>query len=92
MQRLTYSRYYCGNVAKGHVSLRLYGWGYVEELWTGAVLDTDYMTRSGVFDEQENFLKNSTGADVPFSNILDKGYRLILASLRSVGQYILQPY
>ena len=34
LQRLTYSRYYDGNVAKGHVSLQLCRWGCVEELWT----------------------------------------------------------
>ena len=50
------------------------------------------MTRSGVLDEQEKFVKHSTTPDMLFSNILDKGYRLVLAALRSSGQYVLQPY
>ena len=50
------------------------------------------MTRSGILDEQKKFVNHSTTPNVPFSNIFDKRYRLVLAALRSSGQYVLQPY
>ena len=56
LQRLTYSRYYGGNVAKGSVFLQLCRWGGVGELWTGAVSDTEYMTRSGILEERKSSL------------------------------------
>ena len=92
LQRLTHSRYYGGNVGKGGVFLQLCGWGGVGELWTGAVLDTDYMNRSGILKQQEEFVDNSLRPDIPFTNILDKGYCLALAALRAGNQSVLQPF
>lgn len=92
LQRLTHSRYYGGNVGKGGVFLQLCGWGGVGELWTGAISDTDYMNRSGILKEQEEFVSNSSRPDVPFTNVLDKGYRLALAALRAGNQSVLQPF
>ena len=92
LQRLTHSRYYGGNVGKGGVFLQLCGWGGVGELWTGAISDTDYMNRSGILKEQEEFVLESSRPEVPFTNMLDKGYRLALAALRAGNQSVLQPF
>jgi hypothetical protein len=48
LQRLTYSLYYGGNVAKGGIFLELCGWLGGWELWLGAVSDSDYQESSPV--------------------------------------------
>ena len=56
LNRHTYSAYYAGNVAKGAVFLQLCGWMGTWELWAGAILDTEYQTRSGVFKYMQWFV------------------------------------
>jgi hypothetical protein len=77
IQAKTFSSYYNGNVAKGGVFLQLCGWQGAYELWMGAVSDTDYMNRSGLLNDQQDFTKKEHEklcTDViPFFNILDKG-------------------
>ena len=46
----TNSTSYAGNVAKGAVFLQLCSWMGTWELWAGAISETKYQTRSGVFD------------------------------------------
>ena len=41
---------------------------------------------------QEEFQKNDPSSNVAFTNILDKGYRCILAAWRAGGQLLLQPF
>ena len=93
LQRLTYSQYYGGNVAKGGVFLQLSGWLGGYELWLGAISDTEYFEKSGLLQEQEIFQSwDNQTQDVTFTNILDKGYRSILTAWRTGGQLLLQPF
>ena len=92
LQRLTYSLYYGGNVAKGGVFLQLCGWLGGWELWLGAVSDSDYLEKSGLMQFQESFQKTDPTSKLSFTNILDKGYRCILAAWRAGGQLLLQPF
>jgi hypothetical protein len=86
----TYSSYYGGNVVKGGVFIQLCGWLGVWNLWTGAVSDSYYIVHSGILAAQEKFAKADISSSMPFTNILDKGYRCSVAAWRK-GQYVLQP-
>ena len=92
LQRLTYSLYYGGNVAKGGVFLQLCGWLGGWDLWLGAMSDTDYFESSEILEKQEEFQKEDQSSPLSFTNILDKGYRSILAAWRAGGQLLLQPF
>ena len=94
-QRTTYSSYYGMNCAKGGVSLQLCGWIGVEELWCGATSDSHYQENTSILSQQEIFAKNDkVGNDsiyIPFTIILDKGYRIIRAAWRAGKQICCQP-
>ena len=94
-QRLTYSSYYGMNCAKGGVFAQLCGWIGVEELWVGATSDSHYQEHTKIFEQQQIFAEQDlVGEDkryVPFSNILDKGYRCVLQAQRAGGQDCIQP-
>jgi len=62
-------------------------------LWTGAVSDTDFLNRAGVLELQHDFVKKDevNGKYIPFTNILDKGYRSVLAAWRCGKLLVLQP-
>ena len=92
-QRNTYSAYYAGNVAKGGVFIQPCGWMGSHELWVGAVSDSEYMERSGILTEQTKYIKehDSTTQSIPWTIILDKGYRITVAAWRAGGQFVLQP-
>ena len=93
LQHLTFSSYYGGNIAKGGVMIQLSGWIGARDLWTGAVLDTDFLKQTNILDRQNDFLQHDfvNGELVPFTNILDKGYRVVLAAWRKGKQFVLQP-
>jgi hypothetical protein len=76
LQRITFSSYYGGNVAKGGVMLQPCGWIGVWDLWTGAVSDTDFLKKTRILDLQDAFVERDliNGEKVPFTNILDRGY------------------
>ena len=92
-QRLTYSLYYGGNCAKGGVFLQLCGWIGVEHLWVGTTSDSFYQEKTKIFEKQDAFAKSDLvhGKLVPFSNILDKGYRVNVPAWRAGRQEIIQP-
>jgi hypothetical protein len=94
LQRLTFSQYYGGNVAEGGMFLQLCGWLGGWELWLGAVSDTEYFERSGVLEIQQQFqtIDKDEARELAFTNILDKGYRCVLAAWRAGGQLLLQPF
>ena len=94
LQRMTYSLYYGGNVAKGGVFLQLSGWLGGWDLWLGAVSDTDYFEQAGILEAQEAFQRHVDVDDdvIAFTNIMDKGYRSILAAWRAGDQLLLQPF
>lgn len=92
-QRNTFSTYYANNVGKGAVFVQLCGWMGTFELWMGAVSDSDYMIRSGILQLQQQYvpLYDEEYINIPFVNILDKGYRIVSAAWRTGGQFVLQP-
>ena len=69
--RETFSAYYGDNVAKGGVFLFLCGWMGTWELWGGAISDTDYVSKSGIFDAQTDFVEkhDKADADVKHTNV-----------------------
>ena len=83
LQRLTLSLYYGGNVAKGGIFCSFVV-GFCWELWLGAVLDSDYLEKSGYLGYQELFQKSDATSSISFT-ILDKGYRCVLAAWRAGG-------
>ena len=68
------------------------GWLGSWDLCLGAVTDSDYLENSGLMKFQANFQKKDPTSSLSFTNILDKGYRCILAAWRAGGQLLLQPF
>ena len=94
MQRLTYSPYYGCNCFKGGSFIQLCGWLGTHDLWTGCVSDTRYQNESGILEKQMEFATtdlDENGEVTPFTNILDKGYRIRLAAFKVGKQMVLQP-
>jgi hypothetical protein len=93
-QRNTYSQYYGGNVGKGGVFIQPCGWMGTHDLWMGAVSDTEYMLRSGIFEEQFSFVteRDPLSNHVPWLNMFDRGYRNIGEYARQHGkQLVVKP-
>ena len=88
LQRITYSSYYKGNVAKGGVFVQLCGWLGTHELYPGARTDMDYFGKKEILELQKEFQDADGGT--PFLNILDQGYQAACIAWRS-GQFVLQP-
>mmetsp|Transcript_31000 Transcript_31000/g.92921 ORF Transcript_31000/g.92921 Transcript_31000/m.92921 type:complete len:264 (-) Transcript_31000:30-821(-) len=83
----TFSCYYNGNVGKGGVHVQLCGLLGSHELWMGALSDTEYFQRSGILEQQMEFVGNCT----PVTNILDRGYRSVRTAMKAGNQNVLQP-
>ncbi len=92
-QSITFSLYYGGNCAKGGVFLQLCGWIGVAPLWVGATSDSHYQEKTNIFRIQQAFAEQDKvdGEVIPFTNILDKGYRVNLPAWRAGKQLIIQP-
>jgi DDE superfamily endonuclease len=93
IQRNTYSMYYAGNVAKGGVFIQPCGWMGTHHLWVGAVSDSEYMERSGVLDIHTRYVTeyDTEYTYLPFTLILDKGYRINEVAWKNGKQLVLQP-
>jgi hypothetical protein len=76
------------------VFLQLCGWLGGWELWLGVVSDTEYFEKSGVLEIQQHFqtIDKWEAQELAFTNILDKGYRCVVAAWRAGGQLLLQPF
>ena len=61
--------------------MQLCGWLGAHSLWVGAVSDTKYLSESGILEMQEEFIETDLTSDLPFTNIVDKGYRCVIAQL-----------
>lgn len=94
LQRTTYLDYYRGNVGKGITFLLLCGWLGTHELWEGAVSDTNYFRQSGILQLQDQYvdLYNSNTVDIKWTNILDRGYKVIGKCFANGQQHVLQPH
>lgn len=92
-QRITYSQYYAMCCAKGGVFVQLCGWLGVEELWAGHISDSMYVERSNILQRQNDFAQKDKVSDkvVPFTLILDKGYRIVRVAYQNGKQECLQP-
>jgi hypothetical protein len=95
INRHTYSHYYNGTVAKGAVFLQLCGWIGTWELFSGTISDSDYQKQSKVFEATQQFANNDredvSEPVLPFTNIVDKGYRCGMAAWCAGKQLVLQP-
>lgn len=92
-QRITYSRYYAGNVGKGAVYIQLCGWMGTHDIWCGGVSDTEYFIKSGIIQQQNKFVdeNNIETKDIPWTNVLDRGYRVSHSCWKEGRQRVLQP-
>ena len=87
-QRITFSKYYGGNVAKGGVFIQLCGWMGTIELYPGAISDSEYLIQTGILKEQKRF--QEFDGKPKFINCLDRGYQITQAAWRN-GQFVSQP-
>ena len=71
----------------------LSGWMGSHNLRTGAVSDTRYNNKGEILDAQKKFVASDLVNDqvLPFTNMTDKGYRLLLAAWQNGHQMVLQP-
>jgi hypothetical protein len=92
-QRSTWSSYYGSNCAKGGVFLQYCGWMGVSEYYGGAISDSLYVEKTGILKEQQKFAEDDlvNGEYIPFTNILDKGYRIIRLAWEAGRQTVVQP-
>ena len=92
-QRNTYLAYYAENVGKGAVFIQPSGWMGTHDLWMGAISDSDYFTKSGILEQQTNFLEihDFEYSDVQWINVLDKGYHVVEAAWREGKQFVEEP-
>ena len=91
-QALTWSAYYNSNCFKGAIFVQLCCWMGTSELWTGSITDTDYMLQSGILERQQQWIDdNPDEKDVPWYNIMDKGYRVSREAWNNNNQHVLQP-
>jgi len=91
LQRALYSSYYASCVAKGGVSLQLCGWTVTWDLITGGIDDSAYVKKVGILEKQQKFFENDRTCSNPFTNMFDRGYRLILEALLYGKQLSVQP-
>jgi hypothetical protein len=95
-QRATYSLYYSGNVGKGCVFVQPCSWIGTHDVWTGGVRDSQYMKDGDVFNTLNRYLLSSPLEDeitrqIPFTVVLDRGYRITLEARKEGGHTVMQP-
>ena len=92
-QRLTYSQYYAGNVAKGGVFIQLCGWIGTHDLYPGAITDSEYVLKSGILQQQYEYLQqyDEEYKHIRWTNILDKGFRITAEAWNVGEQLVFQP-
>ena len=79
--------------------MQLCGWIVNEDLWVGAVSDTDYNKKAGYLKEQQKFQEcdlvfdddDATGRKVVFLILYDRGYRAKMAAYLEGKQEVVQP-
>ena len=93
VQRLTYNLYYGGNVGKGGIFIQACGWMGTQEIWTGGVSDTEYFLKSGILQQQQKYLleEHNEEEEIPFTNMLDKGFRVVSQCWNVGKQTVIQP-
>ena len=92
-QRRTWSSYYASNCAKAGVFVQFCGWIGVDELFPGAISDSLYVEKTNILKIQKEFAEKDlvNGKYVPFTIIVDKGYRIITLAWVAGKQECVQP-
>ncbi len=92
LYRVTYNQYYGENCGKPGIGIQLCGWTLLWKLWTGAVEDGTYHSKSRYIQAQKEFQEADLvdGKVIKFHNILDRGYRGNVTAFRG-DQLSLQP-
>ena len=94
VNRSLWNTYYHHCCAKGGVFTQLCGWEGTLELFVGGVGDSEYIRKSGILLVQDDFAKKDTSQGktvVPFINVFDKGYRVLLDCYKEGEQLCWQP-
>ena len=94
LNRATFSKYYGGNCGKGGIFTQLCGWEGTLELFTGGIGDSEYVEKSRILQIQNKFATNDPERDgniVPFLNVFEKGYRVLLECHKEGEQLCWQP-
>jgi len=94
--RATHNSYYGGPCGKGGIFTQPCGWEGALELWTGSIGDSDYVRKAEILKYQEQFanddsVRDKDGEIIPFVNVFDKGYRVILDCIKHGKQLCWQP-
>jgi len=91
LQRALYSRYYGRCIAKGGVAVQPCGWITTWELCTGGIDDSRYVKMVKVFEKQQQYAHYDETDQWPFTNIFDRGYRVVLDGIKCGNQICIQP-
>ena len=88
----TVLKYYAMNCLKAGIRIILCGWLDNENLWGGAVTDSDYDIKAGYLEEQKRHQESDLvmGAVIEFLNLLDRGFRGKMTSWKCGHQVALQ--
>ena len=89
LHRATFSQHYGRNCGKDGVFTQLCGWEGVIETFTGSVGDDDYVDKSKILEIQQKFAEGDPefyGTVIPFLNVFDKGYQVLLDCYKHGGQ------
>jgi len=91
-QWVLYSWYYAGCIAKGGVAIQPCGWIATWELCTGGIDDSRYVKMVKIFEKQQQYAQYDDETDHrPFTNIFDRGYRVVLDGVKCGKQICIQP-
>ena len=81
LNRSLWNQYYNQCCGKGGIFTQLCGWEGTLELFVGNTGDSDYIKKTKILAIQEDFAnkdKLDNGKVLPFLNVFDKGYRVLL--------------
>lgn len=94
LNRSLWNQYYNQCCGKGGIFTQLCGWEGTLELFVGNTGDSDYIKKTKILAKQEDFAnkdKLDDGNVIPFLNVFDKGYRVLLDCYKHGEQLCWQP-
>ena len=94
LNRSLWNQYYNQCCGKGGIFTQLCGWEGTLELFVGNTGDSDYIKKTKILAIQEDFAnkdKLDDGKVLPFLNVFDKGYRVLLDCYKHGEQLCWQP-
>ena len=90
LQKALFSEYYGGCCGKGGVVLHTCGWIRTVPLYSGLIGDQYYLNKTKIFGKQKQYTDKDVSTPDLGLNILDRGYRSILAT-QLCGQKYFHP-